>query len=171
MIAGTGFRMLRAAAFGAALAAALPLSPGAAAQQAETYGDWMVQGPADGAITASTATPAGSLFGMVCDRLRCDAFFNPKIACDDGHDYPALIGSRTATFAATMRCTTIGDFRAFVLPLGGGLADAMAAGGELGIAFPLDAGQFGETRFSLTGAAQAAARARERVGLSRKPAA
>jgi hypothetical protein len=159
--------------FGAAAlsAAILALSPSAAAQQAESYGDWMVQGPAGGAITASTATPAGSLFGLVCDRTKCDAFFNPKIACDDGRDYPVLIGSRTATFAATMRCTTIGDFRAFVLPLGGGLADTMAAGGELGIAFPLDAGQFGEARFSLTGAAQAASRARERAEQAGGPAA
>ena len=158
--------------FGVALSAAiLALSPGAAAQQTESYGDWIVQGPADGAITASTATPAGSLFGMVCDRSKCDAFFNPKIACDDGRDYPALIGSRTATFAATMRCTTVGAFRAFILPLGGGLAEAMAEGGELGIAFPLGSGQFGEARFSLAGAAQASARARERIGLSRKPAA
>jgi len=158
--------------FGVALSAAiLILSPDAAARQAESYGDWIVQGPADGAITASTATPAGSLFGVVCDRSKCDAFFNPKIACDDGRGYPVLIGSRTATFAATMRCTTIGDFRAFVLPLGGGLADAMAAGGELGIAFPLDAGQFGEARFSLTGAAQAAARARERAEQAGGPAA
>jgi hypothetical protein len=170
MIAKTSLPMLRTA-FGAALAAALTLSPGAAAQQAETYGDWMVKGPADGAITASTATPAGSLFGMVCDRLKCDAFFNPKIACDDGHDYPALIGSPTATFAVRMHCATAGAFRAFILPLDGGLAEAMAEDGELGIAFPLGSGQFGEARFSLTGAAQAAARARERVGLSRKPAA
>lgn len=164
--------MMPRSAFGAALgAAALALSPGAAAQQAETYGDWTVRAPAGGAITASTATSAGSLFGVVCDRSKCDAFFNPKIACDDGRDYPALIGSRTATFAVRLRCTTIGDFRAFILPLGGELADAMAAGGELGIAFPLDAGQFGEARFSLTGAAQASARARKRAGQAGDPAA
>jgi hypothetical protein len=158
--------------FGVALSAAiLILSPDAAAQQTESYGDWIVQGPADGAITASTATPAGSLFGVVCDRTKCDAFFNPKIACDDGHDYPALIGSPTATFAVRMHCATVGAFRTFILPLVGGLMEAMAEDGELGIAFPLGSGQFGEARFSLTGAAQAAARARERVGLSRKPAA
>jgi hypothetical protein len=158
--------MLRSGLEAALGAATLILSSGAAAQQAESYGDWTVQGAAGGAITASTATPAGSLFGIVCDRSRCDAFFNPKIPCDDGRDYPALISARTETFATSLRCTTIGDFRASVLRFDRGLTEAMAGGGELGLAFPLDAGQFGEARFSLNGAAQASARARERAGTS-----
>lgn len=156
----------------AVAAAALTLSAPAAAQQAETYGDWSVRGAAPGGVTASTATPAGSLFGVVCDRSTCDAFFNPKILCEEGREYPALlIGSRTPAFAVRLHCAKIGEYHAFTLPLDEGLAEAIAGGGDLGIAFPLDSGEFGEARFSLTGGGQALTRARERAGASAGPGA
>lgn len=157
----------------AAIAVAILAWPAhAATPQPETYGDWTVRGSEDGAFTASTATQAGSLFGLVCDRTKCDAFFNPKILCEDGRQYPALIISRKFAFATKLRCTKIGELHAFIIPLEDGLTDVITGGGEFGIAFPLESGQFGEARFSLKGAGQASTRARERAGtdLSVRPA-
>jgi hypothetical protein len=128
----------------------------------EKIGDWTVIGGSSDVVITSVGNNAGSVFGVVCSHRMtegCAAFLNPSIECDDGHKYAALVNAPAAAFAVTLVCEKIDDMFLYTLPLEGGVADAMSVGGVLGIAFPMQSGQFKVARFSLTGAARAAARA------------
>lgn len=127
----------------------------------ETFGDWSVIFLQNGASIASTSNNAGSVFGVVCDRSGCTAFLNPKITCENGHRYPALINAPAASFSASLTCEKLDDKFIYNLPLEGSIADAMSVGGVLGVAFPMESGEFKVARFSLTGAARASARAQQ----------
>lgn len=127
----------------------------------ETYGDWTVRLLGNSSTIASVSNNAGSAFGAICSQTGCTSFFNPKIECEDGHEYSALVNAPSAAFTVTLECEKLDDLYLYTLPLEGGVADAMSVGGVLGIAFPMQSGEFKVARFSLTGAARASARAQQ----------
>lgn len=137
----------------------------------ETYGEWTATyRPSTGLAMSFIQNSSKSLFGTVCSRGKCDAFLDPKISCDDGAEYPALINAPSAAFHVRVRCSEMKDGGTYyILSLDGGVADAMSVGGILGIAFPMQSGQFRVERFSLTGAARAAARASQLANVNANP--
>jgi hypothetical protein len=143
--------------------AAKPASP-VPTPTSEVYGDWSVTLFDGGISMATTSNNAGSVFGVFCTRTSaCTAFFNPKIPCEDGSKYPALFNAPSAAYPEVMQCEKVGDSFLLEVALEGAVADAMSVGGQLGIAFPMKSGQFEVSRFSLTGAARAAARAQQMI--------
>lgn len=134
----------------------------------EQYGDWRVSQLKNGWGFAAVSNNAGSAFGSVCSPSGCSAFFNPKIKCDDGDQYPGLVNAPSAAFAVTLTCEKAGDGFIYTMPLSKGIMDAMSIGGMLGVAFPMQSGQFQVARFSLTGAARATARATQ-IGSAQSP--
>jgi len=127
----------------------------------ETIGDWTISPLGNGAAIASTSNSAGARFGTICDKAGCVAFFNPSIKCENGHSYPALVNAPAAAFSVTMQCEKVGDLLIYDIPMEGGITEAMSVGGVIGFALPMASGEFKVARFSLTGAARAAARAQQ----------
>lgn len=127
----------------------------------ETIGDWEVRDIGEGLVFATVGNNAGSVFGTLCSRDSCGTFFNPKISCVAGRKYAGLINAPAQAFPVIMTCTKIADLLVYDIPYDDNLADAMSVGGVLGIAFPMESGQFQVSRFSLTGAARASARAQQ----------
>jgi hypothetical protein len=137
----------------------------------EKYGLWTVSSRGGDGFLATIRNDAGSVFGMLCNNGDCVPFFNPAIACDPGYSYPALINAPSAAAAVIVKCTKYGDVKVLVLPESKPIIDAMTIGGELGIAFPMQSGQFAVSRFSLTGSLKASLRAQELSEPTKKPAA
>lgn len=125
----------------------------------ETYGDWAVTTAGKAAYMATTFNSAGAGFGTICDETGCQAFFDTQIGCEEGANYPALINAPAAAYPVVLSCQKVGTLSLYSLPLEGAIADAMSVGGVLGVAFPMASGEFKVSRFSLTGAARASARA------------
>lgn len=125
----------------------------------EAYGNWEVS-KLDGSFLAGTVNASNSAFGVLCADT-CAAFFNPQIACDDGHEYPGLVNSSAGAYTVTLRCALVGKLNLFVMSLTDTIIDSMEIGGELGMALPQKSGQFQVSRFSLTGALKATMRAYE----------
>lgn len=123
----------------------------------EKYGDWYVYRRGS-TYLASTTNASQSAFGVVCG-TECVFFFNPVLACNDSAKIPVLINSPAGAFPATLTCRKTGDRNLLSAPIDTTLLDAMEIGGELGVALPMESGQFKVTRFSLTGSIRATLRA------------
>lgn len=127
----------------------------------ERFGDWTVD-RFGAAVLASTANASGSVFGVVCS-AGCVAFFNPALTCTTDQQVPALITTPAGAFTVELRCKIYDKARYLLTTaLSTTMIDAMEIGGELGIAFPKEGGQFQVARFSLTGALKASTRAFDR---------
>ena len=135
----------------------------------ETYGDWFVANISTSFSIASTKNDAGSVLGSICGADGCFVFFNPKIRCTEDQQYPALINAPAAAYNVVMTCKKFGDLLIYTMPLEGAITDAMSVGGVLGVAFPMASGEFKVSRFSLTGAARATARASQEVNPAQNP--
>jgi hypothetical protein len=127
----------------------------------ETYGDWIVRRLTATAFFASTANDGGAVLGSICNAGGCTAFLNPKISCEPDHDYPALVNAPGGSFSTQLHCEKIEDLLLYSFSVEGDMVDAMSIGGVLGVAFPMASGEFKVSRFSLTGAARATARAQQ----------
>lgn len=124
----------------------------------EQYGDWIVQDLGSNLYMASTGNSSGSRFGELCDAGGCIAFFNPQIVCEDGHAYPALINSPAGAVNLQLTCKKVDALYLLTLPDASDLTDPLSIGGQLGIAFPMQSGEFAVSRFSMTGGLRACAR-------------
>lgn len=141
----------------------------------ESYGDWTVISVTDQVYMATTQNNAGSVFGTICSVEGCTALLNPKIQCVVGDSYPALVNSPGGAVSVELLCEDFGEgVLVYSFPIDDGVAEVMAVGGVLGMAFPMASGQFQVERFSLTGAARATARASQlaqgRTGTGRQNA-
>ena len=123
-----------------------------------TYGNWKVSDMGDFSI-ASTLNDSQSAFGMVCGKT-CVWFVNFQKECENGQDYPAMINTPGGAYAIQLRCYHLDDRALLTFSIDAkNDANAMAKGGEIGFAFPLQSGKFGVSRFSLTGGAAATSKA------------
>ena len=125
----------------------------------EHYGAWTVSWFATDTWLATTPNDAGSAFGAVCSKKGCSTFINPQITCDQDATYPALVNAPSAAFAATLTCIHFGKIGLLVFSEDKAILDAMSIGGNIGVAFPMQSGEFKVSRFSLTGGMRAYARA------------
>lgn len=125
----------------------------------ENYGDWQIVRLTQTAYMAGVKNSSGLTFGTICNSSGCTAFFDVKIPCANDAKYPSLINAPSSAFPATLLCEKVDNFTIYSTELEGNIADAMSVGGVLGIAFPMESGEFRVARFSLTGAARATARA------------
>lgn len=122
----------------------------------ERYGDWTAARLGTG-WAAYTGNESGSKFGIFC-KDGCIAYLNAQTKCDDKEEYPALVNSSDGAFSVTFECVTIEKRYVLAMRVNQSLVNSFEIGGELGIAFPMQGGQFQVTRFSLTGALKAADR-------------
>jgi hypothetical protein len=119
---------------------------------AERYGDWSATHSGDGLYFATTTNATGAVFGVMCSDGSCISFVNPTIACEEKAKYPALINSPGGSFFTTLSCRHVGERNLLVLEDDSNLVESMEIGGVLGIAVPMQSGEFRVSRFSLTGA-------------------
>lgn len=125
----------------------------------EACGDWQVEPLIKGLYLASTGNQSGSRLGVLCNADGCTSVFNPRINCEDKAKYPALLNSPSGAYNQILTCEVIGESYLLSLSDEDAIQEAMSIGGTIGIAFPMQSGEFNVSRFSMTGAARAYARA------------
>jgi hypothetical protein len=101
---------------------------------------------------------------MLCG-TDCVFFLNLGSKCTQGNSYPAMINSHAGSHAIDLTCFVLDEDYVLMFEAREDMADMFLEGGTIGFAVPLADGQFGVSRFSLKGGAEAvdeAARIAER---------
>lgn len=140
-----------------ALAAILAVVvPASALAQSSRHGDWTVSADASG-TEAATINKSGSIFGFACivSIDRCIYYISTHTTCDQGASSAILISSDSGALASTINCIKLGDSYYNSIQSTSDLATAISKGTTIGIAIPMESGQFKVVRFSLIGASVA----------------
>lgn len=141
-----------------------------AVAQKVRYGDWQVDLSSSTGTEAFTVNESGSIFGFVCfvSIDRCTYYISAHTTCDKGSKSTVLLNLDSGAATSTITCTEIDGTYYNALESSTDLATAIAASTTMGIAIPMQSGQFKVVRFSLNGANQATgAAARQATSLER----
>jgi len=130
---------------------------------ARTYGDWVVSLTDEGMPYAAAINSAGDILMKRCDpvSLTCTWIQGITISCNDGASSPALLNSAQGAYFHVLYCR--GSFSSgqrtyyrYELDSPDQLDSVvMASSGIVGLAMPLESGQFNVTRYSAKGAKSA----------------
>lgn len=131
-----------------------------------TYGDWKVKVYGDAQLTeAFTANSSGSIFGLLCLAANdvCSFYVFPQTTCEEGDASSILINSDAGALAAAIKCVKIGDTYYSFIQETSLVQDAVMKSKNIGIAIPMEGGQFKVVRFSLIGANSAILQAAQKA--------
>lgn len=144
------------------LSSTLFLCGTAAAQQAKSYGNWIVDNSIAGVQIAKTINESAAATGVFCnlESQSCDAYLTLDVGCEDGEPYPMMINSSVGAYPLTTKCMHLGKLKFFVASEFESMIQAFESGGEIGFAMPMQNGQFKVVRFSTAGATPAIKAAR-----------
>lgn len=140
------------------IVAALLVLANTATAADRVIGDWAVDS-ANGLYEAYTSNSSGSLLGLVCTDAVCKFYLLAEVACEDGHDYLALINTEKGAVSRQLGCMTMtlsGKPQKVIL-MGDPdwFAQTIRSASTIGIAVPMANGDFQVFRFSLRGSAAA----------------
>lgn len=143
----------------AALALLFAGSPAAAQSRSQIYGGWMVDRSVSGYVSVRTSNPTGPLFGMMCQegasRGGCFYYLSDTINCESGAKYPMMMNNDVVgSVQVITTCVWVGNlqylkFDETSVPV---LNSIIRANGVIGIAVPLQGGDFKVTIFQTYGA-------------------
>lgn len=133
---------------------------------AQQYQDWYVEAVDANTVAASTRNGSGSILLKTCyvDTQQCAWMLNTDTDCENGGVYPAIANSASGSRAFQLTC--IGEKKLTQLLIFNDYEgfEAVSRNDPLvGIAFPMQGGQFRVLRFSLAGSVAATAAAEEAV--------
>lgn len=121
-------------------------------------GDWWV-GPITGneGLFAAIMNDSKAAFGQYCyeESSTCYYILATDLNCEEGNSYPVLVNGDAGASHHQLLCIKVGGktryaFKDFEL-----IDGAVRESNRLGIAFPLESGQFQVSRFSLNGSVKA----------------
>lgn len=123
--------------------------------QTTTYGRWRADLSNSPTLTeAATTNESGSLFGFICliSENRCTYYFSAHTTCVPGVASTILINTDTGALTSTTACIKVqGNYYSSIQDTTG-LHNAVMSSQTIGIAIPMESGQFKVIRFSLSGA-------------------
>ncbi|QJW84375.1 hypothetical protein HK414_13060 [Ramlibacter terrae] len=133
-----------------AVSTALLACVGASAQN---YADWTVQKiDGENAFLAATMNSTGGIFGRLCSPEGCLWVMTLQATCTDGNEYPALLSTPNGAVHVDLRCAPNDRVKGRYVFTNYELANKAISGtGTIGIAFPMESGDFRVSRFSLRG--------------------
>ncbi len=129
-------------------------------------GDWWLDLQEDSTITeAFTGNNSGSTFGFACITSvnKCIYYISPQTTCEDGSTSIILINSDIGALSSSVTCTKLENTYYSVISDTENVHSAVLKSKNIGIAFPMESGQFKVVRFSLIGANSAILRASEKA--------
>jgi hypothetical protein len=122
-------------------------------------GDWSVQLNAHKtAMTATTVNESGNEFGRICylETRLCGWALLSKTPCKEDVITPVLVNADSGAWHLSVKCTLRGKSgHVLFFTSGEELSRISSSETHLGIAFPLESGNFLVMRFSLNGSDQA----------------
>lgn len=149
--------MKRLAAIGCLLAAAHG--------HAQVYGSWTVENMTDErAIYAATINESGGLLGKTCSADGCQWILTNTVNCQADAKYPALLNGDSGAWHVTLVCSPNTKVASRYTILEYESVDSAVASGEsVGVAMPMQSGQFRVSRYAIKGWGAASQRLRERA--------
>lgn len=105
-------------------------------------------------LSGEPKNESGVLFGQVCfpESDSCYWGLATNLKCDPGASYPVLVNTDAGATAMSLLCFKGGGGSGFyVFADFDAVSTAIANGQRIGIAFPMQSGQFLVSRFSLNG--------------------
>ncbi|MFD2176100.1 hypothetical protein [Veronia pacifica] len=121
----------------------------------EYHQDWMVDTNGNDYFYAATINNNDQIFGKYCyfSSENCLYLIGVDITCEAGSEYPALVNAESAAMHVTLYCgDKFMDQNVLVIEPYEDIDLAIKQGEQLGIAVPMESGQFQVSRFSLDGA-------------------
>lgn len=123
------------------------------------FDDWAFNKDETSSITYTTNS-SGSTLAYVCmfSSKQCIFYYSSETSCDDKQKSNILISSSIGSFSAETMCQRREKTEPYLSIINGDYSlflDAVTKGDIIGIAMPLENGQFRVIRFSLKGARQA----------------
>ena len=134
----------------------------------EIHGDWKVSVHKDTQMTDTfTANNSGSVFGMICIAANdsCLFYVSPQTTCEDEAISNVLINSDAGALSTEIKCMKLGDTYYSIIKETSAVQEAVMKSKNIGIAFPMENGQFKVVRFSLVGANAAIISATEKAAI------
>lgn len=138
------------------LAVALPLVsvvPITTPAQTTQYGDWQTDLTSSEVPEAFTVNLSGSIFGFICSVSidRCVYYVSANTTCNQGSKSSILINTEAGALTSDIICTQLGNNYYNVIQDTQDLSNAMLKSTNIGIAIPMESGEFKVVRFSLMG--------------------
>lgn len=126
--------------------------------QAQQYGSWSVDLLKDkSAYYAATINDAGGLLGKVCDGSGCQWVMTVNTTCDEGSLYPALLSAATGAGPIKLLCSPNSTNQGrYIIKDYATMEGAVKSGEQIGIAMPLQSGEFRVARYQIGGWERAA---------------
>jgi hypothetical protein len=146
------------ATWNAAVATALALCASSAQANERRFGDWTVRVMAEGeGMYAGTVNDSGGQLGLICfgSTGKCLWVLSNRINCRDRSTYPVLVNADSGAASTQVTCMNLDDEPVYAFGDSDVLDRTIRRSERLGIASPLQSGQFAVTRFSLRGAVAA----------------
>lgn len=130
----------------------------AQAQDMRTFGSWTV-GPTkdrDG-VFAATINDSGGVLGQYCywDEKGCYWLIATDVKCEENDRYAVLLNAPSGASHQSIRCLKVDGKARYVFENFDSAAKAIKGNGRMGVAFPMESGQFQVSRFSLDGVDEA----------------
>jgi len=142
----------------AAVVIALTLCASSAQAGERRFGDWTVRVMADGeGMYALTVNDSGGQLGLICfgSTGKCLWVLSNKINCKDRSTYPVLVNADSGAASTHVACMKLDGEPVYAFGEYDVIDRTIRQSERIGIAAPLQSGQFAVTRFSLRGASAA----------------
>lgn len=138
---------------------------------AQSIGPWYVGDMEDGSY-AATFNDSDAIFGKYCYRSEntCIWLLAGTITCNAGEEYPVLINSPNGAATLRVACKPIKGKPRYIFLDPDLMDQAVEKDGQLGVAFPMQSGQFQVTRFNINRATSALASLALRMRSAQRPA-
>lgn len=135
------------------------------------HGDWRSDFSEDALMTeAFTINSSGSVFGMIflVSNDVCSFYVSTQTTCEEGASSSVLINTDAGALSAEIKCVKLGDSYYNMINETANVQGAVIKSKNIGIALPMESGQFKVVRFSLVGANAAITEAAERASSMQK---
>jgi len=128
--------------------------------QAQAIGDWRIGNLDAGAgMYAATVNETQSVLGQFCqvegDDFPCYWLLSIDIDCEPGESYIVLVNADHSAVPLEMLCAPLARANRYAFRDFDTIDSIVRSSTRIGIAFPMQSGQFQVSRFSLDGAGQA----------------
>jgi hypothetical protein len=143
--------------YGAALFAFFAFASASAANQTR-FGDWSIQVLDNDSVLAGTTNDSGRMFGKICyvSNQNCVWVMSVSDRCENGATYPGLVNADSGGWPVTMQCIGNAKEGQFLMFEEYDKMQTISANDPaIGIALPMQGGNFKVLRFSLNGSQEA----------------
>lgn len=118
------------------------------------YKDWVIDTNGTDYYYAATINSSGHVFGKYCyfDEQQCLFLIGIDISCKTGNKYPVLVNAESGSLNMNLVCgDEVGKQQVLIFDNFDQIERTAKESNKLGVAIPLESGQFKVSRFSMSG--------------------